>query len=92
MGASEPQAPWTPFSVDAGPLRPRTAQAVGQSSWFSEMSGVSNPPPNPRPGPPLCSQKPDPRALALQAFWPQRFSPDVRGKRGSSGSCRCDLF
>lgn len=45
MGASEPQAPWTPFSVDAGPLRPRTAQAVGQSSWFSEMSGVSNPPP-----------------------------------------------
>lgn len=89
MGASEPQAPWTPFSVDAGPLRLCTAQAVGQSPWLSEMSGVSNSPGNPRPGPPLCSQALDPRALALQPFG---FSLDVRGKRGSSGSCRCGLF
>lgn len=64
MGSSEPQATWTPFSVDAAPPRLQTAQVVGQRSWLSETSGVSNSPGNARPGPPLCSQAP--RALALQ--------------------------
>ena len=90
MGASEPQATWTPLSVDAARPRLQTAQVVGQRSWLSEMSGVSNSPGNARPGPPLRSQAP--RALALPALWPQRFSPDVRGKRRSSGYCCYGLF
>ena len=85
MGASEPQATWTPFSVDAAPPHPPTPAADRRSvSAFGSRKGAVFRIHLGTRGPALPSA---PELLILQSF-----SPHVRGKRGFSGSCRCGLF